>query len=524
MIIINPDSIFSTGMLMSFAAMTGIWTGNVFYRVIFDRERFKGLPKHTRNVVKKLIGTIIMSVSINIWMLPLVILNFYEVPLLAMFLNLVVTSLLSIVIVAGFLVILGGALVGTESGIVEVFERLLNILIEGAVWMSSQILDLYNHLCRVMVEMKYSVIITGHIEIWEVILYYCLAVMILYWIYCHLKRRQFKEVRRKFIRMGLYMLHCISLSGILIVGVYISSYFSRETVFLDVGQGDGSIIRTSDRRSYIVDCGSSSSSEVGRYTLIPALKYYGMSEIDVIFISHMDSDHMNAVLFLIQNMDKYGIRVKYVAIAEGTSDSENFSALRKAVEASKDTRLIGLKKGQVVDGHFRVIYPEGVDSYEGTGTGGFEGDSEEKAVNQDEHKDLGETLMEKTEGVIVEESGEGKEERNGNDYSLVLDYTDGDLEILYTGDIGKEVEQKLLDEIRSLGRGKTRILKCAHHGSKYSSSQEFIDVFDPDLTVISCGRNNMYGHPSPETLQRFMDEEIGIHRTDVEGAIVIEMK
>ena len=72
------------------------------------------------------------------------------------------------------------------------------------------------------------------------------------------------------------------------------------------------------------------------------------------------------------------------------------------------------------------------------------------------------------------------------------------------------------------GHQRKRILKCAHHGSKYSSSEEFIEGYDPDIAVISCGKNNMYGHPAPETLERLKEEGSFIYRTDLDGAVIIE--
>ncbi len=65
-------------------------------------------------------------------------------------------------------------------------------------------------------------------------------------------------------------------------------------------------------------------------------------------------------------------------------------------------------------------------------------------------------------------------------------------------------------------------MKCAHHGSKYSSSEEFLEKINPDITVISCGEHNMYGHPSTETLQRLDDIETRVLRTDKDGAVLID--
>ncbi len=746
MMIINPDSIFSTGMLMSFGAILGIWTGEVFYQHIFGKERFTECSLRTRKLIRKTTGTLIMAISINVWMLPLIILNYYEVPVFSMLLNLVVTFLLSIVIVLGFVVILLGFIIGSilravfgngfafGNGVVlgngfvfgdgfilengtapgnmggDSFAeknvmldkacgfgkyagvwicRLLSYIVRGAALISSVILDFYNHLCKAVVGMRGSVIITGHLEVWGVIIYYVIVTMVLLFVYysrgadsispfsrlrtgirnnrkaglyrigknskfgkhdkngksgksgkcgkngksgknkkgvgveksskneeggknnkrnmdeqCGKNEKNSRaekssknekggnnektknadnDLRKKFLYMAGYILLGLILNTGLIVTVYLCNYSKSQVVFLDVGQGDGSIIRTSFRKNYIMDAGSSNKSELGRYTLIPALKYYGMTEIEAVFVSHMDSDHMNAVLYLLQNQDKYGIRVRNVVVAEGTSASDNYDSIIKAVNMAEDTKLLELKEGQIVDGCFRVLYPEGITegsmegstdgieegssegslkgNVEGSLEGGVEGSLEggvegsleggvegslEGGVEGSLEGDVEGSLEGDVEGSVergaegrieggVEGGAEGSverriegdvwmdsEEHDGNDYSLVIDYTDNNLEVLYTGDIGQEVEKNIIDDISSLPRRRLRILKCAHHGSKYSSSKEFLDAFSPDVTVISCGKNNRYGHPSPETMDRLEQKEIIIYRTDMEGAIIIQ--
>jgi competence protein ComEC len=72
-----------------------------------------------------------------------------------------------------------------------------------------------------------------------------------------------------------------------------------------------------------------------------------------------------------------------------------------------------------------------------------------------------------------------------------------------------------------LDRNKKLVIACPHHGSKYSSSDEFLDFVSPDIAIISCGRHNMYGHPAPETLDRLEERGIRIYRTDLEGAVII---
>ena len=96
--------------------------------------------------------------------------------------------------------------------------------------------------------------------------------------------------------------------------------------------------------------------------------------------------------------------------------------------------------------------------------------------------------------------------------------------ILLTGDVEKEGEKQFLEALKSHGVEKVDVLKCAHHGSKYATSQEFLDWVDASVTVISCGRRNIYGHPATETLERLAADGSIIYRTDQMGAVILELR
>ena len=108
---------------------------------------------------------------------------------------------------------------------------------------------------------------------------------------------------------------------------------------------------------------------------------------------------------------------------------------------------------------------------------------------------------------------------NANELSLVarLDY--GDFSALFTGDIGFESEKRLLDNNVQLS---CDLLKVAHHGSKYSSDQSFIKAVNPNMSVISVGRNT-YGHPSPEAIERIVGQGSIMYQTILNGGILVEV-
>ena len=495
MIILNPESIFSIGLLMSFASVLGVFSGTEFYRYIFGKERFLELPIKLRGYLKMLLNGLLISMSINLWMLPLVITSYYEVPLYSMLLNFIVLPLLTVVIICGGLVML----LGTISGYIPVF----NWGCYAVSRVCSFILGFYKWLCSAFLRLPGSTILTGHSTLWQVIAYYVLVILLLVVLRrmcrgsCKKGRgigakernedRKIKVMGKRYLSVILAYIFCM---GSFIGGVWLFNRLSFHISFLDVGQGDGSIIHTG-KRNYIIDAGSSDNSSVGRYVLIPALKYFGMKKVDMIFVSHTDADHISGIIYLLENSELYGIEIGGVAFAAGTERDENYERIEDIVGRE---RILELSAGDVIEDDIEVLYP------------------------------------------TIEAQADKGIEHGGNDYSLVLEYRNKEksLEILYTGDIGGAAEEKLSDELSKKtttskvnesieqDAGYTRIIKCAHHGSKYSSSEEFLSIYDPDITVISCGEHNMYGHPSPETLKRLQTTGTKIIRTDQNGAVILE--
>jgi competence protein ComEC len=119
---------------------------------------------------------------------------------------------------------------------------------------------------------------------------------------------------------------------------------------------------------------------------------------------------------------------------------------------------------------------------------------------------------------------EGMEGEDSNALSACFLVRLEDLNILLTGDVEGEGEQLLLQELKDTGIADVDILKAAHHGSKYSTSRELLEQISPRLTVISCGKNNRYGHPHGETLERLYDAGSAVLCTKDSGAIILYKK
>ncbi|MCR5324467.1 MAG: DNA internalization-related competence protein ComEC/Rec2 [Lachnospiraceae bacterium] len=258
-----------------------------------------------------------------------------------------------------------------------------------------------------------------------------------------------------------------SLIGIILCScIFFKPHVPFEAHFLDVGQGDSAFIRCED--TYIlVDGGSSNVSDVGNYRLIPFLKYMGVRELDTVIISHTDADHVNGIVKMIEEGFP---KIQKVYIGENVGEDDDFTVKLKeagiTILRTSAGDAIGMKSANI-----KVIAPE------------------KKAY----YKDANEASM-----------------------TVLVEYKD--ISLLMTGDSGTESEKRY---VRSIEKP-VIILKVAHHGSKYSTSEKLLDIIAPTIACISCSKTNNYGHPAPETLERLKQAGSNVFVTKDCGAITVK--
>lgn len=243
-----------------------------------------------------------------------------------------------------------------------------------------------------------------------------------------------------------------------------------QITFLDVGQGDGICMELPDGRVYLMDGGSSDVSKVGTYRLVPFLKAKGIRKIDAVFLSHGDADHINGIAELLKEKQ---IAITCLCLPVGT-EQEEFAEITDLAQA----RNISVRTIQAGD------------FWENNGAGFW--------------------CLNPTEAV-----------ENGNAASMVLYMEYQDFSMLLTGDLEGEGEKNVAALLRANAITDVSVLKVAHHGSKNSTKEEFLQQCSPTVAVISCGERNTYGHPHQETLERLDDVGTVVYRTDRSGAIQI---
>ena len=272
-------------------------------------------------------------------------------------------------------------------------------------------------------------------------------------------------------------LHQFVITIILMCVLFISRSPDFSVWLLDVGQGDCNVIFTRKGNCYIIDCGSTSKYNVGKKILIPFLKYHGIGHITGVIVTHPDTDHMSGVVELLENSAEENLMVEAVYIYEKGLQNEP-EEWETVTDVAKESGIpvYGIGQGDVLkekDGAtLECIYP----------------------LNEQENL-------------------------TGNEASLVMRLEYEEFCGIFTGDLEADGEKLLMEEMK---KSTVDVLKVGHHGSSGSSSMDFLQWLNPTYAVISCGRDNSYGHPHKETLKRLEAVNSRVFITYEEGAICFE--
>lgn len=245
--------------------------------------------------------------------------------------------------------------------------------------------------------------------------------------------------------------------------------------FLDVGQGDCICMELPDGSAWLYDGGSTSVSGTGTYRIEPFLKSRGITYLDGIFVSHSDEDHVNGVEELLTG-DSIAVGLLALPCTERQEERGFFRLLSLAEE--RNIPVLWLEAGM---------------------------EWEEGGVSMSCLHPAGNFAGEDT-----------------NAASAVLYLSYGSFSMLLTGDVEGAGEEKLLQKLKEEGINNLSVLKVAHHGSKYATKEDFLESFPPKLAVISAGRDNIYGHPHSELLDRLAACGADIMVTYETGAVIIE--
>ncbi len=261
------------------------------------------------------------------------------------------------------------------------------------------------------------------------------------------------------------------LLAILIPNLLIPRHDNRLMVtFLDVGQGDAIVIRTSTGAAMLVDCGPAwDGDDAGRRTILPYLRSQSIQKLDALFLTHPDMDHIGGAPSILRR-----VTVKRV-FAGGDDWNEKTHPLLYRILRERRLKLTPLDRGKSIE--------------------------------------MG-------EGVKLRVLNPGNDKRTtDNEDSLVIRLEYGNSCLLLTGDAGAEAEANMLHGGEDL---RAQLIKIAHHGSRFGSMERFLKAVHPQAAIILVGKRNRFGHPAPAVMERLEGMHVRVYRTDRDGAITAE--
>lgn len=310
----------------------------------------------------------------------------------------------------------------------------------------------------------------------ECIIYYLILFLIFNWKRIKEKLENNKILEK--IKKNSYKYISIILISIILTNTISNKIFQEIKIyFVDVGQGDSTLIQTIEGKNILIDGGGSEfgSFDVGESILLPYLLDRRITTIDYLMISHFDSDHIGGVFAILENLE-----VKNIIISKQGETSENLKKFYE-ITNNKGIRTIIVKKGDIVEidkySHFEILFPE-------------------------------DNLIE--DNIL-------------NNNSIVARFNSLDFSILFTGDIEEIAEKRLCELYSGTDKLEAFVLKVAHHGSKTSSSEEFLELVKPKIALIGVGKNNNFGHPNIDVIERLENMGSKIYRTDNCGEIIIRI-
>ena len=467
-IVENPYYIFDSGFLLSVLSVSGI---SLIYPILLDITDF--FKKEKGAIYEKTRKSICISLSTNLATLPVVFNTFFKISRYSIFINIIVVPLMSIILGIGIIVLI------IANTVIKL--KPFRVITRGLLFAAQKIIMLYSFLCGNVSRLAGNYWIVGKGESWQNVVYIILmsAVVLGYWIYVNQVRANDKNKDALRKRMK------IRETALIVISVFVLAFRIKPELSvnaLSVGQGACNVIYGRNIPTIMVDGGSSDVKDVYKYRIRPFLLSNGISEIDYLFVTHPDMDHISGVKELLSDeLKEVNVKHQFVSVEDGDSDNPEFVHI--------------ISKGDRIENGSITI----------------------------------ECLSPENKGVLVP-TGEGnKREESLNDMSLVLkvmyENDKNHFSMLYTGDISSEVEQALINDSQIKDKLKNiDYLSVPHHGSKYSSSEQFINTVNPKVSVISSGKNNSYGHPHKETLERLESVATSIYRTDELGQITCSCK
>ena len=487
-IIYSPYLIFNAGFQFSYIAIFALNTSFWYHNRLFGKIRFlinskTGLWKVRDN---KTLFRAPAVIILTLFLYPITIYHYFNYPLYTIFLNLLVIPLMTLVLIIGLLGL-----------ILSFFNVLIGRFFVGIV---HYIFILYEKVCTFIETLPMHKIKTGKANFTIIIILF-ITIYIFHYLMDKKYKKElelnkiFKKKKKiedetfekiktiknniKKYNFGLIINAIFVIIITIVLSINIKSKMMATSLY--IGQGDSMIVQN---ENYVmaIDGGSSSNLSAGQYILTPHLKARAIDNIDVAFISHADSDHVNAIIYLLNEEVDINIKKMYLPIF--AKDNKKYDELKNSA-INRNVEIEYLKAGDVL-----LLNGNKIECF---------------VINP------------------IEKDSMQKDDINEQSLSFRLKFYEyKNRTMLFTGDMGSESEEKIIKNSSLKKQLESDVLKVGHHGSRYSTSTNFLKEVKPQYAIISYGNNNTYGHPHSDVIYRLEENNVIYYKTGEGGEIDID--
>lgn len=515
----NPYYIIDTGFQLSFGAIVGISFICPAISMMIQKSHVLFYRK-----MRLVIDPLVLSLGICLATLPISASSFYKISRYGFILNLLVIPLMSFVLFFGLAGLISGYIACVLfAGDMTVPATILEFMRDTCFSVTHVFLSFYRLSSSFISNLSGNTLVCGKPSAMQVTAYYFLIFVAILWINIKYVRQTdglpFDLSSQRFVlsnNCSYVKMHNKITLFLNPTNAHIIRFLSHQQLYIvlllilsvviltnkpapdfqicnfSVGQGDCALVFAKESPDILIDGGSTSEKQAGRYKLIPSLLSKGISHLDYVFISHLDEDHVSCI-FEILNDPSCGIKIdriilsEYCVISGRHSSIMNYEKLCNLCK-KENVSLLTISQGQNIElGRVKIacLWPNA--------------------------------------GTVPKKEA-SYEAYDANEASMVLKIIDKStgLSALFTGDIGSDAEEEILKYAHKESVPlNCNYLKVAHHGSKESSSEEFLEAVMPDIAVISVGKRNTYGHPHKEVIERLNAQNVKTLRTDYDKEIIL---
>ena len=482
----NPFQILNIGLQLSYAGTIGIVLFmpilNKYYKTTIERAENRALrknKKHMQKIIKilntKIVSIIkdatIVTISATIFIIPIMAIKFNTVGISSLIISILASFIIGPIIVLGLIFVILK---------VKLVQILLKISLKILIYVSS-----------IGGKIPLNQIYVVSSNIFQILIYYLIIFSFMFLLKINLEKNKnafqkrtiniyqfikYKIIQNKKRLLSFILILCTLQYLIVIIPKSLKIYF------IDINQGDSTLIVTPMNKTILIDGGGSENFDVGKKTLIPYLLDRKIKKLDYVIISHFDLDHVGGLITVMEEL-----QVKTVLISKQAEDSQNFKKFKEIVKQKRiSVAIVGTESlGNPMriniekDLYFDIIWPD-------------------------------------NSNLISENT------LNNNSIVCKLNYKS--FSMMFTGDIEEIAEKQILQTYKNnIKILNSTVLKVAHHGSKTSSTPEFLKAVNPKVALIGVGENNKFGHPNEEVLKRLENLDTKIYRTDKNGEITIKV-